>query len=209
MKIHFEWQRRCHCPLWDAQTAQEIHRFVGLGGDVLSARFSPDGKYLLTGARTLKLWDTTTYIELRHYPVQLPIKLGALYFRPDGKNILIANSDGIAEKWFGSTGTNCPSLAVTWDVSSATFSPDGKYVFTGSLDGTARLWDAKTGVELKRFVSASTHSTGNFARCRYLLTAMMTTPHDFMTPNLIRFYPLPDITMGCIVSLFHRMETIF
>jgi len=122
--------------------------------------FSPDGKYLLTGARTLKLWDTTTYIELRHYPSTIAYQAWSAVFSPDGKNILIANSDGIAEKWFVHRIRNCPSLAVTWGLfSSGNVSPDGKYVFTGSLDGTARLWDAKTGVELKRFVSASTHST--------------------------------------------------
>ncbi len=45
--------------LWDMQSRQELERFAGHTGMILSLTFSPDAQYLLTSSadRTVRLWD--------------------------------------------------------------------------------------------------------------------------------------------------------
>ena len=70
-------------------------------------------------------------------------------FSPDGKQLVTASSDNLAEIWDMETGRVLKKLEghVDW-VKSAAFSPDGRFVVTASYDKTVRVWNAATGGEL-------------------------------------------------------------
>jgi WD40 repeat protein len=110
---------------------------------VYSAKFSPDGKYILTGSAdtTTKLWDASTGKELRAFQGHT----NTVYdvdFSPDGKYALTSSADRTARLWDIATGVETRTFSGhTSAVWSAVFSPDGRHVLTGSLDGTARLWE--------------------------------------------------------------------
>ena len=72
--------------------------------------------------------------------------IASMTFSPDGRRIVIADSDGTARVWNADTGAPVtPPLRHGDGVSSAAFSHDGLLVVTASWDKTARVWDAATG----------------------------------------------------------------
>jgi WD40 repeat protein len=65
---------------------------------------------------------------------------------PDGKFVLIGDTDGRLRRWDLKTGRqNGPTFQHSQGIGSVVFSPDGTTILIGGLDGTARLWDSATG----------------------------------------------------------------
>ncbi len=121
--------------------------FRGHGGPVSSARFSADGKRVLTASddKTARLWEAESGKLLASYEGHG----GPVYsaqFSPDGKRVLTASDDKTARLWEAESG----KLLASYEghggpVYSAQFSADGKRVLTASYDKTARLWEAESG----------------------------------------------------------------
>ncbi|BCQ29990.1 TIR domain-containing protein (plasmid) [Caballeronia sp. NK8] len=114
--------------------------------DVFSARFSPDGKRIVTTSdKTARVWDADS-----GRPLGFPMTHGkwvtSASFSPDGKLVVTASCDNSARVWDANTGKPL-GKAMTHDacVVSASFSPDSKRVVTASEDKTARVWDADSG----------------------------------------------------------------
>lgn len=117
---------------------------------ILSARFAPDGKTVLTGGqdKTVRLWDTQTGQELDTFQeYQAPQHA---IFSPDGNYVLSGGYDGSAElierttnqvkqRFDGNNGA----------IYGLVFSPDGKQIAIASGDGTTTLWDTATGQVLR------------------------------------------------------------
>jgi WD40 repeat protein len=67
-------------------------------------------------------------------------------FSPDGRLVLTASSDNVAQLWDAATSARSGEpLRHTGIVQSAAFSRDGRRVVTASADGTAQVWDVATG----------------------------------------------------------------
>jgi WD40 repeat protein len=130
-----------------------IHLFKGHNGYINSVGFSPDGKYIVTGAwdKTVLLWDLQGNV-LQAFKGNDGY-VSTVAFSPDGKNILTVCSANS----FSVPGTEA-NVACLWDlkgnqlqlfkghegpINSVAFSPNGKSVLTGSWDKTARLWEIK------------------------------------------------------------------
>ena len=73
----------------------------------------------------------------------------AVAFSPDGRRLLTACADGMAQLWDVATGSR---LAVAMKhqgaVRAVAFSPDGRLAATAGDDGVLRLWDAVTGARV-------------------------------------------------------------
>jgi WD40 repeat protein len=160
--------------LYDAlNDCREVRTLYGHGGYAHFARFSPDGRFLLTvghaeqqggnalvrdpaSGKTLAVW--------RGY--DLPITDAAI--SPDGRRVAFTVTgaqiaiyddgqkpdryvftDRVAYVWDTATGKDVLHLRHDDRVSSVRFSPDGKKLLTASCDQTARIWDAETGKELQ------------------------------------------------------------
>lgn len=113
---------------------------------VLSARFSPDGRTMVTASAdgSARVWDAWTgrqLLELRHN--------GAVRyaeFSPDERRIVTASEDATARVWDARTGQPVtPFLRHRAKVRRASFSPDGSQIVTASADATAQIWDSRTG----------------------------------------------------------------
>jgi len=70
-------------------------------------------------------------------------------YTPDGRKVLIARRDNMAELLDAATGERvAEAMPHRAAVVSVAVSPDGKVLLTGSRDMTARFWDAATGLPL-------------------------------------------------------------
>jgi hypothetical protein len=117
---------------------------------VVSATFSPDGKWIVTAShdRTARVWNAVTGAEiavLKGHESQL----NSAAFSPDGRRVVTASDDKTARVWDASTGAEIAVLkGHEKGVKFATFSPDGTHVVTASVDHTARVWDSVTGANI-------------------------------------------------------------
>ena len=103
-------------------------------GAVASARFSSDGKRIVTGSwdNSAKIWNVETgRAELKL--IGHGGYVNSAEFSPDGKWILTASDDRTARIWDAKTGDVLQTFAGHEDrVTAATFSSDGRYVLTAS-----------------------------------------------------------------------------
>jgi len=109
---------------------------------VTSARFSPDGRQIVTASedRTARVWDARTSQPLTP-PLWHERPVQSATFSPDGRRVLTACDDGAARIWDAATGEPIsPPLRHRAEVVLAEFSPNGRSVLTASRDGTARVW---------------------------------------------------------------------
>ncbi|MDI1447003.1 protein kinase [Polyangium sp. 6x1] len=113
-------------------------------GGVSDARYSPDGKHIVTGSHdhTARVWNadgTGEPLALRgHEDV-----VDSAAYSPDGKRIVTASWDKTVRIW-NADGTGEPLVLRGHEdkVNSAAFCPDGKRIVTASYDRTARVWNA-------------------------------------------------------------------
>jgi WD40 repeat protein len=118
--------------LWDADTGQALAVLKGHDSPLQSARFSPDGRRVVTTSldRTARVWDAATGKELLRLNAP-SCRFSFATFSPDGRQILTTQS--------GKVGNFIRT--------------DGGFGFQGGgavprQECAARLWDADTGKEL-------------------------------------------------------------
>ncbi|MEM7232012.1 MAG: hypothetical protein AAF517_07560, partial [Planctomycetota bacterium] len=135
--------------LYDLETTKRIAT-IGLEDRLtLSAAFSPDSRYLVTGenhpANGVRLWDVQTGELLAHLGDHRNTVIRIVY-GPDGKTCVSCSSDGSAIVWDLETRTEKFRLEgqTSW-VRGAAYSHHGDQLVTTSEDRTARLWDLATG----------------------------------------------------------------
>lgn len=128
------------------QPAPKLMLPIGSRLELLSAKFSPDGKRMVTASadNSALVWDVSTgnlLLILGDHKDIVPYA----EFSPDGKKIVTASYDNLIRMWDAETGEQLFALKGHKDsVFSARFSPDGRKIVSASADGTARLWDAAT-----------------------------------------------------------------
>ncbi|MFC7275771.1 CHAT domain-containing protein [Paractinoplanes rhizophilus] len=106
-------------------------------GDVRAATFSPDGRWIATGADDglLRLFGANGQIAFR-FPH--PHAVLDVAFRPDGRILATGAADGVARLW-NAHGEVQARLNHGSAVASVAYTADGRLV-TGGADGIARLW---------------------------------------------------------------------
>ena len=147
----------------------EERTLFGHQGDVLSARFTPDGQRILSCAKdgTVRCWDAQTGKPLWATPDFGPLGgqiMSSVILSPDGRyfaalyegdahaylrnNQQVRYTDRVVRLWDAATGKQvCVLRGHKARVVAATFSADGKRLVTASLDKTARVWEVPSGKE--------------------------------------------------------------
>jgi hypothetical protein len=146
------WRSAAQVRVWNGITGQPLfapwpHRL-----EVAHAKFSADGRFLLTctaddylNAHAAQVWNAATGA-----PVGRPLghRDGVLQaaFSPDGRRVVTASEDFTAAVWDTTSGERLtPPLRHENQVVDAAFSQDGRWIVSVGADRTARLWDAETG----------------------------------------------------------------
>lgn len=134
-------------------TEGKIQHSFSHGDIVYSAKYSTDGKYLITvGKDELKIWSAKGD------------QLGSISFdggifdadiSPDNKYIAIVGSSKVI-KLHNFSGNYIRSISAHYDdINEVSFSPTGKRILSLSHDGTAALWNL-SGKLIKRFLFEDT-----------------------------------------------------
>jgi WD40 repeat protein len=138
--------------VWEVATRKLVTEPFEQDYNVFAARFSPDGKFLMTlGASPLaptsmRIWE----IETRRLAIELKATaVWAAEFNSDGKQFAAAMANNTAQVFDLASGKPATeAFRHSAEVRSARFDRDGRRVMTASDDMTARTWDVETGKAL-------------------------------------------------------------
>jgi eukaryotic-like serine/threonine-protein kinase len=136
--------------IWDVMTGEELQVFQGHTSVVKNVAFSPDGKWVASGAGDIarselgevKVWEWETGHEL----FQLRGHTDPIYgvaFSPDGRRLVSASQDHTVKIWDLNNGQEALTLRAFADtVRAVAFSPNGSHLATACVDGSITIWDA-------------------------------------------------------------------
>jgi len=135
--------------VWDLAGYQEVRVlhatvFAGHEDAVLSARFSHDGKQIVTASRdrTASLWDAASGEPLRRFQEGHEFLVSAAQFFPDGKHIATGAGDNSVRVWNATAGTQLAAFTPTGRIGTLAVSPDGQSIATGSVGNNIQIWNA-------------------------------------------------------------------
>ena len=148
--------------LWEVATGHCQWAKCADSGNAVVARFSPDGKAVVTGGRNdgqVKVWDCATGSPLGAWQAH-ERNVENVDFSPDGSCLVTAGFGGL-ERWTWPGRGLIGTLPESDSVQCAAFSHDGRLLATAHEgDQSVRLWDARSGKLLRSFPG---HTDGVFA----------------------------------------------
>lgn len=124
---------------------EEKGRENGLGQNLFSVKFSPDGKTIASGLAdgTVRIGEVATGDEKARFEGHSRW-VRSVAFSPDGTTIASSAIDETMRLWDIATGDEMAKLEDRcYDIDSVTFSPDGKTI-ASTCDRHVHLWDVAT-----------------------------------------------------------------
>jgi WD40 repeat protein len=130
--------------LWDVATGRLKSVFAGQVAEVYEARFSPDGRTLVTrGAGVnLLLWDVAS--GKQRAVLQAPTASALGCFSPDSRTLVADTDEDDLGLYDLDTGIRHARLA---GFNDALFAPDSRTVVASADSDRVGIWDATTGME--------------------------------------------------------------
>jgi WD40 repeat protein/DNA-binding SARP family transcriptional activator len=135
------------------RSGSEVRRVREQDVCIRTARFSPDGRWLVTtrwpnrmgtDADGAVIWDWERGERVR----TIRTSASNAVFDPTGRLVATTGEiDATNEVWDAATGELVASLSSAAPSEDVAFSPDGSTLATGGLDGVVRLWNPRTGTQ--------------------------------------------------------------
>lgn len=142
-------------PLVEAPTEDPFTLLKGHWDRVTVARFSSDGKKLVTGSAdmTVRLWDLERGYELMRF-VGHTQPVTSVAVSRDGRMVASGSADNSVRVWSTRDGRELRRLlGHSQFVSALAFSDDGLKLVSGSNDKSIKLWDVDNGQALRTWIA--------------------------------------------------------
>lgn len=138
--------------LWEVASQREVRRFPPSKGPIEFLTFSPNGRFLLTGAREqpspVSIWDVDAGRLARELDTRGEY-VRSLAFSPDSRIVATGGENNTTQLWDVPSGRLQTTLKGHTDaVMGVAFSPDGKTLATSSDDRRVKLWNLATEQEV-------------------------------------------------------------
>ncbi|KAJ7462978.1 hypothetical protein FB451DRAFT_1495082, partial [Mycena latifolia] len=135
---------------------------------VTSVAFSPDGKWVVSGAddHTARIWDIETHQQqLGKDFTAHTHDVTSVAFSPNGSRVVSGSHDRTVRIWSPDTHQQIGETLVghTDGIRSVAFSPNGTHIASGSHDHTVRIWDAETHLQIGVVIPAHTDHVSSIA----------------------------------------------
>ncbi|MBZ9700534.1 MULTISPECIES: caspase family protein [unclassified Mesorhizobium] len=122
---------------------------LGNTSSVTAAALSPDGRYILTSADQLRLWEANSGRLVRS--LDIPGIITSVAFTPDGKSFATRDKNGRVNLWtFPGLENRFLWRTDAWPVGALAFAPDGSFLAVS--DGGISFLDWKTGKTLQKSI---------------------------------------------------------
>ncbi|TAH24791.1 MAG: hypothetical protein EAZ07_08735 [Cytophagales bacterium] len=115
-------------------------------------KYSPDGKYLISGGRdkSIILWQLSTGRQIRTF-LGHTSTVNSLDFSPDGENLVSGANDNTVIVWHIKTGKVILKFNDHIErVNSCVFSPEGNFIASGGYDDSVLVWNWQSGNILRK-----------------------------------------------------------
>lgn len=105
-----------------------------------AAAYSPDGRYIATGAEDVVLWDAARLAPIAR--LQFPSVVWSLAYSRDGETLVSTHGDGSIVLWDPDGRERIGGLSGhVGPVHTVAFSPDGRFLVSGGEDRDLAVWD--------------------------------------------------------------------
>ncbi|OLT27342.1 hypothetical protein BJF79_01735 [Actinomadura sp. CNU-125] len=132
--------------LWDVTTGERIRALRGHTYPPVAMIFGADGGTMVSGAESVRTWDTATGRVTGAIPTQergeYPTPLVSMALSPYGKYLATDAADGNAMLWDVASGEVVRTLeGHTGAVNALAFHRDGTALASGGEDRAVLMWD--------------------------------------------------------------------
>jgi glucose repression regulatory protein TUP1 len=134
--------------IYDVSTGQTVATLQDMNNKddtdlyIRSVCFSPDGKYLATGAedKIIRVWDIAQQKIVNSFTGH-DQDIYSLDYSRNGRLIASGSGDHTVRLWDLETGRQLSSFLIDDGVTTVAISPDNRLLAAGSLDKSVRVWD--------------------------------------------------------------------
>ena len=141
---------------------------------IVTATFSPDGRFLVTGGRqaTLRVWDVAKWGEesapiFATEPNGTTVHYLGVAFSPDGRELAAGTTGREVVRWDMSDParpTPLPALTgFSSYVNELNYGKDGTRLAAGSSDNSVRVWDPRTGALIETLPDSGAVTTVDYS----------------------------------------------
>ena len=130
--------------VWDVRPGEALRRYLGVGSQPRFVHWSPDGRWVVLGSWSARLFDSTT-AQAREFHIHAGGPVACAQFSPDSQRMVVGSTDVHVLVWDLTREECVLALPTSQGARSACFHPDGHQILTAGYGGTAALWDVRTG----------------------------------------------------------------
>jgi WD40 repeat protein len=136
--------------LRDTSTGQVLQSFSGHTDSIVSAAFSGDGKWLVTGSKdnTARVWEVASGKQTLLLSGNTS-QVDSVAFSPDGAKVLTGSNT--ARLWNITNDNQQLIVSAPAGITASALAQDGKTIVIGDENGNTSLWDLNTGKLLRNF----------------------------------------------------------
>lgn len=131
-----------------------IEKLKGHTENVEALSYSPDGKFLVSTGwdRTLRVWDTETWTEIKNF-IAHDAPVSCVSYSRDGKYVISGARDNSIRIWDSAWNVKYNLFGHQNTINAVLMGPKMKYAYSGGADGMVKLWDLAKKGESKTLIT--------------------------------------------------------